>query len=1127
MNNNQEEINSKIIEDFLNGSNPFEKVISVEVGYGDEKAKIIYHNKDGRRAIRHEYYYPFVWAKFNVCDKMCGGNRYLVRDLLRKYGIECKKLRTESSDGTVEPRMENGYKFIFRARNPMSYSKFLRFFKDAGTPVFSDAKENTDDIPRSKEENKLFLTVTPAEQYMIESGTRLFKGYDSYDCLKRMQFDLETTKLDAKTGRINQIGIRTNRGFEKILSVEGNTEEEKNRSEHQALENFLRIIYTEDPDVIAGWNSENFDWNFNIIREQCLGGDFSEMSKKYCDGRPIYKSQKPTTLKLGGEVETFYQTIVPDRIVIDGLHAARRAQATDSNMLKADLKYTTKYLSLNKENRVYVPGDKINSTWKIREKAFAFNNKNGSWYKITPGTPIKEGFVPETGEYIVRRYLLDDLWETDKVEKQLNEVNFQVAKIVPTNFQRVSTMGTAGIWKLIILAWSYEHGLAIPDFGPGGAFTGGLSRLLKTGFVENVIKLDYNSLYPSIMLTWYIDPKIDVQGVLPVMLEYVLTQREKYKGLKKNAANKKESLRKEYNKSLADELLSEIQHWENEEMRNDRLQNPLKILGNSAFGSFGAENLFPLGSKDCAERITCSGRQCLRLMISWFLRLGYEPIVGDTDGFNFKLPEESRFRYTEEKPYIGLGLSRETKKDVKYVGYKADVAEFNDMFMKDFHYHPKAVNKMGLGIDEVVTSTINFSRKNYADFFPENPYPKDVKLVGNTIKSKKMPGYIATFLDRGIRLLLQNNGSEFLNYYYDYIEKIYNYQIPLKEIASKGKIKKTIEDYQKDCTTLTKSGRPKSRQAWYELCIKDGLTPDIGDTIYYINTGTKKADSDIKKITKWYEITKDGKIDRTKEVERGAKEWRSNPDNEYNLNMANASSGPMIYPEIEWQKEKGVRYKKEYELVFACELLDRAIIDSDDDFYCEEGKEYNVAKYIDMFNKRITPLLVCFSKEIRNNILISNPIERKYFTAEESKLVSGEPNNPGDEDKIEDILKMEDREIEFWMKHPEWEPPFLKECGMNWEEMQKDYTARKEQERAMGVDKIKEQYQEIIEKIREYDDDEMEKIFEGNLPKELKAIVELDPTTNNFTSKKFAGVVIGNIYDLFQEQTSSESTTYI
>jgi len=75
--------------------------------------------------------------------------------------------------------------------------------------------------------------------------------------------------------------------------------------------------------------------------------------------------------------------------------------------------------------------------------------------------------------------------------------------------------------------------------------------------------------------------------------------------------------------------------------------------------------------------------------------------ISNTDGFNFKLPDDDRFRYTKEHPYISPGLSRETKKDVEYIGFKADVAEFNDLFMKDFHYGPNCVNKMGLGINRI------------------------------------------------------------------------------------------------------------------------------------------------------------------------------------------------------------------------------------------------------------------------------------------------------------------------------------------------------------------------------------------------------------------------------------------
>ena len=56
----------------------------------------------------------------------------------------------------------------------------------------------------------------------------------------------------------------------------------------------------------------------------------------------------------------------------------------------------------------------------------------------------------------------------------------------------------------------------------------------------------------------------------------------------------------------------------------------------------------------------------------------------------------------------------------------------------------------------------------------------------------------------------------------------YNYKIPLRDIASKGKIKKSINEYLKDIKEITKAGRPKSRQAWYELAIKNNIHVDNG-----------------------------------------------------------------------------------------------------------------------------------------------------------------------------------------------------------------------------------------------------------------------------------------------------------
>ena len=296
---------------------------------------------------------------------------------------------------------------------------------------------------------------------------------------------------------------------------------------------------------------------------------------------------------------------------------------------------------------------------------------------------------------------MDDIWETDKVELALNESNFLVGKLLPTTFQRSCTMGTAGIWKLIMLAWCYENNLAVPSVVPKKSFTGGLSRLLKVGYADNVVKLDYNSLYPSIDLTWNVKTKLDITNSMLMMLNYVLTQREKYKELKAVAGGKAKEIGKKIEKLIESgispnseevaKLKSEKQKWDIEKSSNDKKQLPLKILANSFFGSYGSPNLFNFGDTVCAEKTTCIGRMSLRLMISHFTNIGYTPIVGDSvtgdtplfvknkiSGFidiktineiinenEIKVDELGREYDYSEKPY--KVLCRSGWEDVKYV----------------------------------------------------------------------------------------------------------------------------------------------------------------------------------------------------------------------------------------------------------------------------------------------------------------------------------------------------------------------------------------------------------------------------------------------------------------------------
>ena len=622
-------ITTEDINKFFEGSDPMKRIVAIELGYDNAEAEIVYINDEGQKRIKKEPFKPFAWAKNSACIRMFGGQRGTLRAKMREYGIKVKPLYTCREDNPYpNEKLANGYKYLFYATHKMSMGKFQNFFNEAGTPLKSKKKD--DDDASSQE----FMYLQPAEQFMIETGKRFFKGYDNYDDLKRMSFDLETEGLNPRKHHISQIGIRTNKGYEKIITITGSTIEEKERNELNAINEFVQIIADEQPDVIFGHNTENFDWDFIIVRCQQYGIDFKQLSGQYLR-EGIYKQKRPTTLKLGGEVETYYATVMKYHNIVDSLHAVRRAMATDSSFESANLKYSTKYLHLNKHNRVYVPGNLIDSTWLVTDPVYAFNNENGDWYKVTDEKPIQNGYQFVTGKYIVERYLLDDIWEADKVELTLHETDFQLTKIMPTTFMRVCTMGTATQWKLILLTWSYLHNLAIPSLGKNKKYTGGLSRLLVTGYMTDICKGDYAALYPTTQITWNIEPATDFMHVTLPMLKYVLLQREEHKGLKKKSEKAAENI---YNKLKEIDKDSEeyIQLSEErntllaDKVNHDNQQLVLKKLANSWFGSLGCPGLNPWGDLTAAEKTTCIGRMLLRIMIYRLKELGYIPIVGDS-----------------------------------------------------------------------------------------------------------------------------------------------------------------------------------------------------------------------------------------------------------------------------------------------------------------------------------------------------------------------------------------------------------------------------------------------------------------------------------------------------------------
>ncbi|TXG84768.1 MAG: hypothetical protein E6R13_02735 [Spirochaetes bacterium] len=1076
MSQTKTKVSNEIIEAFLQGTDPQENIVAIESYYDRPLVTLVVNDREkGEKRLEDHEYRPFLWFKEDVTTKIYGGKRMKIIEACRKFDVKITKLRTSDDNGNTPQRMENGYKYMATCKK--SYNHLVNFFKEGGVDVFK------------KENSKDFVMFSPTEQFLIQTGKRLFKGMDDYDDVHRFQFDLETEGLFASKHAIFQIGVRDNRGFEGLMETKGETGYDRRDSERENIEKFFKIIDAIQPDIITGYNSENFDWPFLFERAERLSIPITELAITL--NRISKIKRKPATLKLGGETEAYNQTHMFGYNIMDISHAVRRAMAINSEIKSWGLKYITQYSEIAKPNRVYVPGDKINSTWKDTVNQYAFKEENGDWYKITEKAPLKEGYTIKTGAYIVQRYLADDLWETEQIDNIFNQASFLIAKMLPTSFQRSSTMGTAGQWKLIMAAWSYENGLAIPETQTKRDFTGGLSRLLEVGYARNVVKLDYAALYPKTQLTHNIFPDLDITGVMEGMLTYVVDTRDKFKfltGIEKKKAKKLEATIKPDPKTMSEEQIAEIkarveamtpheleaikkQIAEHKAAANlyDKKQLPLKILANSWFGSYGAPYIFNWGDTDSAEETTCRGRQYLRLMVRHFTEThGFRALVGDTDGFNFSFPDN-----VNDIKYVAKGNHWKTTEDAgkELTGLDAVLAEFNENYME---------GRMGLDIDDICNSTINFARKNYA-----NDIGGKIKLVGNSVKSKKMSVYIEDFLGKAIRMLLDGDGHSFINYYYEYVDRIYNYQIPLVKIASKAKVKLSMPDYKKKGTMKNKAGNPMPKQAHMELALREGIETTLGDVLYYINIGTSKSQGDLKTV------------DLNKMTKKQAEAWKLEnpgqplpaPKKEVQLNCK------LINPET---------VERDFELIKELEMLKKAIgtlEDGDENIETMTARmeeieselftdEYNVARYLDAFNKKVKPLLVCFNPEIRDRILLDivkvkdketkktteKLKDRVIFTKGECELVSGMPFKETDQDSYQDLMRMEDKEIKFWDRVNKV-PNNMEEA--EWEELRADYHERMRIAKLEGIQHEKEMLEDIFRHLEVKD---LEATMQGELP---------------------------------------------
>ena len=1025
------------IKGFLEGyNNDLKYLVNVETDPTTNIADCIIHEPNKEKKIVKMRYEPFVYVK--DLEKLGrtlyeGYSQEYIESKKIKYGITITKLKTGN-----QKRLVDGY--CYKVTSSKSNNAIINYFKDGGIDTFLKVVDADGNIVKDKKTGKpkyvnreLFQSPSTTEQFFISTQSRLYKGFEEYKQVHKLTFDCETTGLRYAMARLFAIGVRDNRGFETILEVEKIND---NDAEIKLIQMFFNLIHELKPAVIAGFNSEMFDFEFILGRAKLLGMDLTLLPTGLKADVSL-KRRPNTSVKYGNTADKYTATQMWGYSVIDILHAVRRTAAVNSEIKENKLKYIAKLEKIAKPNRTYIAGeDNQIGRFYSENKVFVIDENNNycqipneyqevakNLYKLqanrakltddeykayrttylTGSEKFIKWFREEAlvkkmnkfigGKTLLRQYLLDDLWETEQVDELYNQSSFMLAKIVPTTYQRICTMGTAAIWNLLMTAWSYENDIAIPHCDVNMKFSGGLARCYKSGFSKRIIKIDYASLYPMLQLTWDIFPIFDITGVMKKILLYLTTTRNIYKKLANitDLNTEEVDLLRQIDPEMYVKYVQKAFTPEDIAMFKIK-QLPIKILNNSLFGALGSGISFNWSDNVCAARITCCGRIELRHAINWFSKYKCVALLAVTDGINFQYPETTNIGFNDSGE-VPVGVDTPIEQAWQYggkTGINALILKFNKEEMRAPY--------MSVDNDGESISCLNLSRINYATLAlakdkKSGEMKEKIKLTGNTIKSKVMPGYIQEFIDKGLELILHDKGKEFVDYYNEYAKLLYYRQIPLRKIASKSRIKSTINQYKKRGND--KNGRAKGKQAHMELLIakRNKIAEEVFQkykgSLLFVKAEEKLTIEDKLKLVNDY-MPPEPELDSVVYfVNTGTK-------------ISDSNSGIM--------KDK----------VTGEEKFCAAIITADDMLENPDMKgEYNIAKYLNAFNKRVKSLLVGFEPEVSKAILAKIVKDKK---TKEVDLKCGGENYASydlklknfDLNDLDESMYLETKEVEFW-----------------------------------------------------------------------------------------------------------------
>jgi DNA polymerase elongation subunit (family B) len=329
--------------------------------------------------------------------------------------------------------------------------------------------------------DEIYRVGSPAQQYLMQSGRTCLLDM-TLDDLHRLQLDIEVyteggfPNAERPEDKVIIVALSDNRGWDELLHLRDGVDEPA------LLRQTVDVVRERDPDVIEGHNVHSFDIAYILDRCEYNGVEFAigrdgSVPRTY-----------DSSMRFAERTVDYPAVDIVGRHVIDTYFQVMSFDVFSRDLPDYSLKTAARYFGLAPEERTYIEGVDISKAWR------------------------------EDRETLLD-YALDDVVETRRLAGHLSGSTFYLAQMLPMTYGSSARRGPAAKIESLFVREYLRRRHALPRSEWGSQSMGGYTDIFRTGVMGPIVYADVESLYPSIMLNYDVQPSGDEIDLFPTLLE--------------------------------------------------------------------------------------------------------------------------------------------------------------------------------------------------------------------------------------------------------------------------------------------------------------------------------------------------------------------------------------------------------------------------------------------------------------------------------------------------------------------------------------------------------------------------------------------------------------------------------